>query len=111
MITNLRIWRKTLNGIRLLPCHRLSGTDLVSLVTIELVCKLGLSLKDLAFLAVYVPVELLAKVQRWVPVSFPTASRLGTSSKFKVHLSDSPYVGIQNTTEKREQHAHSDEIV
>ena len=33
------------------------------------------------------------------------------SSKFKVHLSESPHMGIQNTTAKREQHAHSDEIV
>ena len=31
--------------------------------------------------------------------------------KLKVHLSDSPHVGIQNTTAKRQQHAHSDEIV
>ena len=31
--------------------------------------------------------------------------------KFKVHLSDSPHVGIRTTTAKREQHAHSAEIV
>ena len=31
--------------------------------------------------------------------------------KVKVHLSDSPNMGIQNTTAKRKQHAHSDVIV
>ena len=34
-----------------------------------------------------------------------------SATKFKVHLSESPNVGILNTTAKREQHAHSDEIV
>ena len=39
------------------------------------------------------------------------ARNQGYFIKFKVHLSDLPHVSIQNTTAKREQHAHSDEIV
>ena len=35
-----------------------------------------------------------------------TSAKGHACSKFKVHLSDLPHVGIQNTTAKREQHAH-----
>ena len=44
---------------------------------------------------------------RWLGLGLQPAC----SSKFKVHLSDSPNMGIQNTTAKQKQHAHSDVIV
>ena len=48
---------------------------------------------------------------RFVSRCISMAHKSSKFIKFKVHLSDSPHVGIRNTTAKREQRAYSAEIV